>query len=380
MSPETSFKRPEFMQLRKILAPVLAVALLAGVGAAIFVSSTRKIETDAAHAAAKAVVQVRGMIGSEKETYFHDPRVQARLRQLGFVATVDKVGSREISTRNLKGYDFGFPAGAPAAIALQKTPGARQAYQPFFTPMAIASWKTLVPVLERAGLVRTENGTHYIIDMKRLMELIGQGTRWNELPGNTVFNTGKSILVSSTDVRKSNSGAMYLALASYVMNQDNIVNTQADADRLLPALSGLFLRQGFQESSSAGPFEDYTTMGIGKAPLVMIYESQYLEYQSKRATPNTDMVLLYPRPTLYTKHTLVPFTEAGQRLGEALSQDPELQALAVEYGYRTADASKFTSFLKDKKLDAPEVLVDVVDPPSYETLEYMIQGIERQFN
>jgi hypothetical protein len=51
-------------------------------------------------------------------------------------------------------------------------------------------------------------------------------------------------------------------------------------------MSSLFLRQGFQESSSAGPFEDDTTMGMGKAPLVMIYESQFLEYQSQRDTNN----------------------------------------------------------------------------------------------
>ena len=93
------------MQLRKILAPVLAVALLAGIGGAIYVSSTRKLETDAAQAAAKAVVQVRGMIGSEKETYFLDPRVQARLKQLGFTVAVDKVGSREISARKRAGSD-----------------------------------------------------------------------------------------------------------------------------------------------------------------------------------------------------------------------------------------------------------------------------------
>lgn len=364
------------MQLRKILAPALAVALLLGVGAAIVVSSQRKQETDAAQIAQQAVVQIRGMIGSEKEPYFNDPRVQARLRELGFAVSVDKVGSRALSTRSREGYAFGFPAGAPAAISLQRAAGAKQIYQPFYTPMAIASWKALVPLLEKAGLVRTDNGTHYIIDMARLMAMIGESRRWNELPGNTVYNTSKSMLISSTDVRTSNSAAMYLALASYVMNGNDIVNSQADADRLAPALASLFLRQGFQESSSAGPFEDYTTMGMGKAPMVMIYESQFLEYQSKRPSPNADMVLLYPQPTLFTKHTLVPFNEAGQRLGQALASDERLQKLAVEYGYRTADTQQFTTFITEKNLRAPAMLVDVVDPPSYEMLENMIRGIE----
>jgi hypothetical protein len=118
---------------------------------------------------------------------------------------------------------------------------------------------------------------------------------------------------------------------------------------------------------------------MGKAPLVMVYESQFLEYQSKRAQPNPEMVLFYPQPTIFTKHTLVPFTEAGRRLGELLATDPELQKMAVRYGYRTSDPEQFTSFLAEKKLAAPAVLVDVVDPPSYEMLEYMIKAIEKKF-
>jgi hypothetical protein len=38
----------------------------------------------------------------------------------------------------------------------------------------------------------------------------------------------------------------------------------------------LFLKQGFVENLSEGPFENYLLMGVGKAPLVMIYESQYV--------------------------------------------------------------------------------------------------------
>jgi hypothetical protein len=368
------------MLVRRILGPALAVILLAGVAAGVYVSAGRQSATNAAREAAAAIVDVRGMIGSEKETFFADPEVEKLLAARGLRVHVDKVGSREIASRDLTGYDFGFPAGTPAAITLQRRVKATQVFPTFFTPMAIASWSSLVPVLERAGVVKTgDNGAHYIVDMGKLLAMVAQSRRWNDLPGNTAFPSGKSILVNSTDVRTSNSAAMYLALASYSLNGNNVVNTREQADQALPQLSSLFLRQGLQESSSAGPFEDYTTMGMGKAPLVMVYESQFLEYQSKRAQPNPEMVLLYPQPTIFTKHTLVPITEAGRRLGEVLATDPELQKMAVRYGYRTADTAQFTAFLAEKKLDAPAVLVDVVDPPSYEMLEYMTQAIEQKF-
>ncbi len=361
------------MELRRIAGPGVAMLLAVGVAAAAFVSHARKNTADAG----AAVVSIKGMIGSEKQTYFADPRVVARLRALGFSVSVDKVGSRAISGRSLQDYDFGFPAGAPAAIALQAKAKARQIYTTFYTPMAVASWRPLVPILQREGLVTQLSGGSYTIDMKGLLNKIAAGTRWRDMNGNTVYATGKSVLISSTDIRTSNSAAMYLSLASYVMNGNDVVSNSDQVNRLVPGLAPLFAKQGLQESSTAGPFDDYTTMGMGKAPLVMIYESQFLEYQSKRAEPNADMVLLYPRPTLYTKHIVVPFTENGRRFGEALASDPELQSLAVEYGYRTSVPQRFTEFLKSRQLQAPETLVDVVDPPSYEMLERMTQAIEQ---
>jgi hypothetical protein len=108
----------------------------------------------------------------------------------------------------------------------------------------------------------------------------------------------------------------------------------------------------------------------------MVYESQYLEDQARRASPNPDMALLYPRPTIYTKHIVVPFNENGARFGALLAADPDLQAIAASYGYRTSDPALFAAFLKERKLSAPAVLLDVVDPPSLEILERMIQAIE----
>ena len=366
------------MEIRRILGPALAAILLLGIAGATYVSHQRVAEAERERDRAATMVELKGMIGSEKESFFADTRVVERLAEKGLRVKVEKVGSREIATRDLAGYDFGFPAGAPAAITLQKKARAKQIYPTFFTPMAVASWRLLVPLLEQEGIVQNREGAYYIIDLKHLLAMSEQGVRWRDLKNNTRFATSRSILISSTDVRTSNSAAMYLALASYVANNNNVVDDTEQMQRVLPFVTSLFLRQGLQESSSAGPFEDYTTMGVGKAPLVMIYESQFLEYQSRRPQPNPDMVLLYPQPTLYTKHILVPFSENGSRLGEALANDPVLQKLAAQYGYRTAAQESFNDFLREKKLQAPTTLVDVIDPPSYENLERMIQAIEKK--
>jgi hypothetical protein len=367
------------MRLSRVIGPLFAVMLFFGIGYGIFISAGRKSEEQTALREASQVKEIRGMIGSEKEGFFADPRVAAELRKHGIVVKVDKVGSREISARDLTGYDFGFPAGAPGALLLKQKSKAAEMIPTFYTPMAVATWKSLIPTLEAEGIVRRENNAHYALDMQKLMKLMNDGTRWRDLPSNTAYKTGKSILINSTDVRKSNSAAMYLALASYLANGNNVVKNSDEADTVIPQLAALFLRQGLQEASSAGPFEDYITMGVGKAPIVMIYESQFLEHQAKRDTPNPDMVLLYPQPTIFTKHVLVPFNENGAKLGRLLADDPALQKLATEYGYRTANVGQFHDFLKSEGIEAPETLVDVIDPPSFEILERMIQAIEAKY-
>ena len=213
--------------------------------------------------------------------------------------------------------------------------------------------------------------------MGRLLDLCRSGTRWTDLRGNGAYPVNKSILVNTTDVRYSNSAAMYLALASFVANGNGIVSDESAAAGLAESLAPLFLRQGYQESSSAGPFNDYLVMGPGKAPLVMIYEAQYLFEASRPDSGlNPQMVLLYPEPTLFTKHILIPFTEPGEKLGTALTEDPELQRLAIEHGFRNHDTKGFRAFVNGHRLAVPETLVNVIEAPSYEILEGMIQRIE----
>jgi hypothetical protein len=91
------------------------------------------------------------------------------------------------------------------------------------------------------------------------------------------------------------------------------------------------------------------------------------------------MVVMYPKPTVFSKHVLVPYNERGKRLGEALETDATLHALAHELGYRTGGENMGPELWRQYGIDVPQVLVDVIDPPSYEWLERMIIGIEEKF-
>jgi hypothetical protein len=169
---------------------------------------------------------------------------------------------------------------------------------------------------------------------------------------------------------------MYLALASYLFNGETVVENKIQGEALVNRLANLFIRQGYTEHSSAVPFNDYLVMGIGKAPLVMTYEAQYL-YAAAQQQITDDMRLLYPEPTLYTKHVLVALTAAGERLGQVLITDKKLQALMIEHGWRNSDIAGFERFVNNHKLQVPKSLVNVIEPPSYEVIESLIQIIER---
>lgn len=361
--------------LRRLLGPAVALILAVGLIAAIVVS-VRNASSQ------RALVTVRGVVGSEKEPFFSDPEVVAEFRKNGIVPNITTEGSREMALSASKGAaDFYFPAGEPAARELLKRLDLHTSATPFYTPMVVASWAPIATILQANGIVRRQGGHWYIVDMPGLLNAIAEQKRWNQLKDSTAYPTGKSILINSTDVRKSNSAAMYLALASYVYNGNNIVSTTAQVQRVEPKVRELFLRQGFQESSSAAPFDDYVTIGMGKSPLLMSYEQQFIEYLAEHPKDQrpANMVLLYPQPTIYTKHTIVPLDENGSRVAQLLQDDPVLRRLEIRHGFRNSDSAAMRAFWKSANIDAPDVLIDVVEPPSFEALEAMITDIEKAY-
>ncbi|GLW93080.1 hypothetical protein [Actinokineospora globicatena] len=352
----------------------LAVVLLAAVVVAIIFGSGG----DEAEPGQQAAV-VRGVGGSEKAAFFADPRVVAVFGKHGLKVEFDSAGSRQIATTvDLGPYDFAFPSSRPAAQRIKQDKKVNKVYTPFRSPMAVATFTPIVDLLSAQGVVHKGLGEYQVLDIEKYLALTG--TRWDQLPGNTAYPVRKNVLITTTDPRNSNSAAMYLALVSHVLNGNQVVATPEAEAKVLPPVVKLFIDQGYTQSSSEGPFEDYLAAGMGKAPLVFIYESQFLDRQVRGdGSIRPDMRLLYPQPTLLSEHTLVPLKGQGGRVGELLSTDPELKRLAAEFGFRTDDPQAFLDLLADRKISAPADLLAQAEVPSYETLERLLNEIAKYY-
>ena len=361
--------------MNRVLGLGLAGLLAIGVLAAVVYSIASR-----AGLGATPTVTVHGVIGSEKQPFFQDAEVQAVFHRNGLDVQVDTAGSREIATTvDLSKYDFAFPAGVPTAQKIKNDHHAPATYAPFFTPMAIASFNSIEQLLAANGVVSDQPGYHSF-DMTAYMALVAKNARWTDFKNNTAYPAGKSVLITSTDVRTSNSAAMYLSIASYVVNGNNIVQDLGSANQVVPKVAPIFLRQGFTDTSSAVPFDDYLSIGIAKTPMVMIYEAQYVALLAAHDRAlQSEMTLMYPTPTVLSKHTLVPLNSRGDKVGRLLENDPTLQQLAVKYGFRTSDPSAFSNYLKARGVQQPPQLVNVIDPPAFDPLEAMIQGIDQLY-
>ncbi|WP_086008965.1 three-helix bundle dimerization domain-containing protein [Nocardia brevicatena] len=367
--------------LRTMVSDRRGVLTLAGVGvvaagAAVW-AATRPESNPAPAPFASATTPptlVSGVVGSEKVDFFTDPRVVDVFESHGLRVEVLPAGSREISTSlDLNRFAFAFPSSLPAAQRLKQKVGVGIQYSPFYSPMAIATFGPIVDLLNRADAVR-HDGPVPTLDIGAYLDMVARGARWTDLEGNTAYPVRKDILISTTDARTSNSAAMYVAMASYVLNGNAVVRGPAAEQHVLPMLRRLFLAQGYTEGSSQGPFEEYLTVGMGATPMAWIYEAQYVAATVQgRIMP--DMVLLYPSPTVHSRHTLVPLNPEGEQVGSLLSADGTLQALAAEHGFRTGDTARFAEVVSEHDVPVSREVYDIVDIPAYDTLEHLLDGV-----
>ncbi|WP_392672244.1 hypothetical protein [Streptomyces sp. LN785] len=324
--------------VRRIVGIVLAVLLIGGVAVAVAAGRDHRNTST-------ATKTVRGVIGSEKAEFFADPEVVKALAARGFTVKTETSGSWAMDQLPLKGYDFAFPGSkAPADELQRRTSVTGGPLRPFYSPLVVVAHRAAAQVLAENGLATLGGGSSGKLLMAPYLKAAKADRTWQQLKGAEKHAelTG-TVFITSTDPVTSNSGALYLAAASYVADGGRVAADDAAIDRTAPLLRKLIQVQGAQQTSSDAPFRDFIS-GVGN-PLVLVYESQVASLLlQKQQQELGDLVVLYPDTTVSSDHTLVPLTAPGLAFGELLSTDPALRRLAVRHGFRPQGAAaEFTA-------------------------------------
>ncbi|MFF9351382.1 hypothetical protein [Streptomyces sp. NPDC014734] len=325
--------RKQAADVRRIVGIVLAVLLIGGVAMAVAAGRDSK-----GTGTGTATRTVRGVIGSEKAEFFADPDVVKALAAKGFTVKAETSGSWDMNRFPLKGYDFAFPGSkAPADELRSKSSVPGGPLRPFYSPLVVVAHRAAAQVLAGNGLATLDGTSSGKLLMRPYLGAAQADRTWQQLKGTEKHAelTG-TVYITSTDPVASNSGALYLAAASYVADGGRVAADGAAVDRTAPLLRKLIQVQGAQQSGSDAPFRDFIS-GVGN-PLVLVYESQVASLLIQHQDVG-DLVVLYPDTTVSSDHTLVPLTATGRELGELLSVDPRLRDLAVRHGFRPQGAA-----------------------------------------
>ncbi|MET9729126.1 substrate-binding domain-containing protein [Streptomyces sp. NPDC006458] len=336
---------------------VLAALLVGGVVVAVVIGQGGEDQ-------GAATKTVRAVIGSEKAEFFADPQVVKALAAKGYTVKAETSGSWAMEGLELRGYDLAFPSSKAPADELARKYEVRQPLpRPFYSPLVVVAHRSAAEVLAGNGMATLEQGTgRGVLRMEPYLAAARADRTWQELKGAQKYGElSGTLYVASTDPETSNSGALYLAAASYVANGGRVVADDEGLDATAPLMRKLVSVQGAQQSSSDAAFRDFVS-GVGN-PLVLVYESQVASLLNEQQDPG-DLTVLYPDTTANSDHTVVPLTENGRAIGELLSDDKELRRLAVKHGFRPQGAAaEFTAATKAHSAHLNQTLTGVRQAP-----------------
>lgn len=202
------------------------------------------------------------------------------------------------------------------------------------TPIVIYSWKEVVNALIDENIVTLTDGVYYITDMDKLINYILSNKKWSDIGLNDLYG---NINIASTDPVSSSPGATYYGLLLSILGGGSI-NDQTLENNLVK-LKSFYQKSGYMNNTPADLFERYLKTGMGGEPMIVDYEKSIIDFANSNPTGfsqvKDEIVVLYPKPTIWNSHCLMYFTENGKKLYTAF-EDPEIAAIAWEkYGFRT---------------------------------------------
>lgn len=202
------------------------------------------------------------------------------------------------------------------------------------TPIVIYSWKEVVDALINENIVTLTDNVYYITDMDKLIDYILNNKKWSDIGLEDLYG---NINIASTDPVSSSPGATYYGLLLSILSSGQI--TDDNITENLSKLKQFYQKSGYMNNTPADLFERYLKTGMGGEPMIVDYEKSIIDFANSNPTGfeqvKNNIVLLYPKPTIWNSHCLTIFTENGKKLYKAF-EDEEIQQIAWEkYGFRT---------------------------------------------
>lgn len=202
------------------------------------------------------------------------------------------------------------------------------------TPIVIYSWKEVVEKLINEKIVELIDGVYYITDMNKLMNYILQGKTWKDIGLTDLYG---NINIASTDPVSSSPGATYYGLLLSILGEGQIKDE--DLEKNLAKLKTFYQKSGYMNNTPADLFERYLKTGMGGQPMIVDYEKSLIDFATSNPTGfnqvKDQIVVLYPKPTIWNSHCFAAFTEGGKNLYIALQDEKIAQIAWEKYGFRT---------------------------------------------
>lgn len=377
---------PWFRRRRFLLSfvPVVAFALAGLIALSVFAEPLLPF---------KELVTFRGSMGAQAR-FFEDEQIrELLLRHHIRVEPPIRQGSIAAATGDLDSLDFVFASGQPAAERLIDRRGGTGEYyslhRPFVSALVLATYRDYAETLRAQGVATPQDTPgsdqpdyYYTLNMEAFLDRVRKEQSWDDLNGlaHGVIN-GNQVLAHTPNVCESNSGETYAGLISYVVH-DRVPGSEQEATDFGTDIKPLIESQGLE---SIAPETYFGEDGRQAAPIIVLYEHQYLAHQldnlERSGELDSDRVLLYPDAASQTHPLFVALNDNAARLGRLLITEPDLRRRAVGLGFGvlpTAGTSgeELSRYLAERGVPVPSPGSDTqARLPNWRLLEKMAEAV-----
>lgn len=319
--------------------------------------------------------EVNGYLGGEKIGLFEDEEFKEFLsKNYSIDIKYRKAGSIDMVRADKEGMSYLFPASQTALELYKSEIGSPKRSEIILnTPLVLYTHKIVNEALIKEGIVSQEESSYYM-DMQKFKDRILAKKTWEDIGLPELYG---SISVKTTDPTKSNSGNMFAGLIANSMNGGKVVNKNT-VHQVLPKVKEFFNQMGYMDTSSADLFEQFLKMGVGAYPMICAYENQLLEFAVNNPDIwnqiGSDIVIIYPTPTVYSSHVMIALDEKGEMTIDAL-MDKEVQDIAWEkHGFRTGVVGSTSTTDFNVNGVAPQIK-QVMPMPDFDAMEIIINEL-----